>query len=258
MGGSQEQDKAQDWDTLDGQADVVVRPLGTAADRVSEYLVTHIRRHQLRSGTKVPSEVRISRELDVSRGVVREAYRSLASAGVLDIGNGRPPRVGHLSGRAFSNVLQHGLSTAQISQEHVFDARRTLEIRAAALAARQRTTADLEALAAAVDDMRAAGRNRVPFIEADLRFHDAVGRASGNPLFELLGSAIRGSLDAAIRAGLHSDRSSVELTQLVDVHAALAEAIERRRPAQAQRLMKQHFADTWRYVFVATDDEPEG
>lgn len=222
---------------------------GTAADRVANYLVAHIRRHQLRSGTNVPSEIKVSQELDISRGAVREAYRSLASTGVLDIANGRSPRVGHLNGRAFSHVLEHGLSTEQISQAHVFDARRTLEIRAVALAAQYRTQDHIDRLHEAVDDMRRAERSHAPFIAADLRFHDVIGKASANPLFQVLGSAIRQSLDTAIRAGRHSERSPEELAGLVDVHAAIAEAVAKRRPAQAQRLMRTHFDDTWRYVF---------
>ena len=222
---------------------------GTVAERVASHLVSYIRHHNLSSGEPLPSELRLSRELAVSRGMVREAIRSLSSAGVLEISNGRAPRVGRLSGRAISLLLQHGLSTEQLSQAHVFDARSTLEIRAAALAARHRTKDDLGALSAAVADMRAAGRQHTPFIEADFRFHDIIGHATGNPLFDLLGAAIRESFDQAIRAGFHSHRTPEELTALVDLHEAIVEAIAKRRPAAASRLMRQHFEKTWRYVF---------
>jgi DNA-binding FadR family transcriptional regulator len=225
---------------------------GSVAERVARHLISYIQRHNLSSGEPLPSELRLSRELSVSRGMVREAIRSLSSAGVLEIANGRAPRVGRLSGRAISLLLQHGLSTEQLSQAHVFDARSTLEIRAAALAARHRTRDDLEALDSAVADMRAAGRQHAPFVEADFRFHDIIGRATGNPLFDLLGAAIRESFDQGIRAGFHSRRTPEELAELVDLHAGIVEAIAKRRPAAASRLMRQHFERMWRYVFGDT------
>lgn len=221
----------------------------TTADRVANRLVDYIRRNRLRSGDPLPSELRLARELAVSRGVVREALRSLASTGVLHIANGRAPRVGSLDGRIVARFLEHGLSTEQLEQPQVLDVRAALEIETVALAARHRTDADVEALRAAVDDMRRAGRTRAPFVDADIRFHDIIGRASGNPLFAVLGAAIRQSLDGAIRAGLHSRRTPDELRALVDLHSDIAEAVAARRPAAAQRLMRVHFIRTWHYVF---------
>jgi DNA-binding FadR family transcriptional regulator len=50
----------------------------TTADRVVAALVAHIRRHRLRAGESLPSELQTSSRLHVSRSVVREAYRSLS------------------------------------------------------------------------------------------------------------------------------------------------------------------------------------
>jgi DNA-binding FadR family transcriptional regulator len=224
-------------------------PQDTGADRVSDYIVGYVRRNKLQSGAPVPSEVQLSRQLDVSRSVVREAYRALAAAGVLDVANGRSPRVGALNGRAFVQLLHHGLSTAQVSQQQVFDTRGTLEIQAAAYAAERRTDEDVAALYGAVDAMRAAGRRHTPFIEADMRFHEVIGRATGNPLFHILTTAIRESLDGTIRAGLHSQRTSPDLARVVDIHEAIADAVAARRRTKAQRLMEQHFVEASHYVF---------
>src|SRR4249920_84683 len=47
------------------------------SDQVAQYLVRYIRDRGLGSGARIPSELRISEELDISRGVVREACRAL-------------------------------------------------------------------------------------------------------------------------------------------------------------------------------------
>jgi DNA-binding FadR family transcriptional regulator len=216
---------------------------GNLSARVVRYLGDYIREHRLRSGAQLPSEVRLSANLKISRGIVREAYRSLATAGILEITNGRQPRVGQLSNRAFTQLLQHALTTQQATQAQVFDVRSTLETRAASLAAINRTDEQADALRREAEAMRAAGRRREPFVQADLRFHDLIDKATGNPLFWLLASAVRESLDEIIRAGLHVRRTRGELARVVEVHAAIADAIGARDAARAERLMMVHFAE---------------
>src|SRR5438094_4609211 len=67
------------------------------ADRVADYLIHYIRERGLTSGQPLPSEVQVAAKLKISRGIVREAYRSLRSAGILDVSPGRVPRVGTMS-----------------------------------------------------------------------------------------------------------------------------------------------------------------
>ena len=52
----------------------------TLSSQVAQHLLDLITRERLRPGDEVPSEIQICRDLEVSRGSVREAYRSLAAA----------------------------------------------------------------------------------------------------------------------------------------------------------------------------------
>src|SRR5580704_16697443 len=117
---------------------------GNLSDFVRQHLIDYIRTNQLRSGATVPSEMRVSSELGISRGIVREAFRALQMAGILEISNGRSPRVGRISDEGIAQLIQHALSTEQASFEHVLDLRAAIEIRAAALAAAHRTSEDAE------------------------------------------------------------------------------------------------------------------
>jgi GntR family transcriptional regulator, transcriptional repressor for pyruvate dehydrogenase complex len=231
-------------------------PADNLADRVISHLIEHIRRNKLTWGTQVPSEVRLSSELRVSRGIVREAYRALKAAGILEITNGRSPRVGRLDNRPFIQFLQHALSTAQASQEQVFDVRSSIEVRAAELAAEKRTEEDAAALLKEVAAMRKAGRQRERFVRADLRFHEIIGRATGNPLFGLLGNALRTSLDLTIRAGYDSRHSSAELDRVVQIHEGLADAIVKGDRAKARRLMTVHFEEARDFVLRRAQSAP--
>jgi DNA-binding FadR family transcriptional regulator len=225
---------------------------GNLADRVVQYLVDYIRQHRLTWGAQIPSEVRLSVELEVSRGIVREAYRSLAAAGILEIANGRSPRVGRLNNRAFVQFLQHALYTEQASQEQVFDVRSSLEVRAAEIAAVRRSEEDVEALRTAAAAMRGALKQREVFVQADVRFHEVIGRATGNPLFSLLGSALREPLDLTIRAGFDSRHTRAELIRVAEIHASIAEAIAARSAVKARRLMTVHFDEAREFVLRRT------
>jgi len=105
---------------------IVAQPIpsnGNLSDFVRQHLIDYIRTNQLRSGETVPSEMRVSSELGISRGIVREAFRALQMAGILDISNGRSPRVGRISDEGIAQLLQHALSTKQATFEHVLDLR---------------------------------------------------------------------------------------------------------------------------------------
>jgi GntR family transcriptional regulator, transcriptional repressor for pyruvate dehydrogenase complex len=227
---------------------------GKLPDRVVRYLVGYIRKNRLRSGAEIPSEIRLSGELKVSRGIVREAYRSLQTAGVLEIANGRSPRVGRLNNRAFIQFLQHALSTEQASQDQVFDVRSSIEVRAAEVAAQKRTDEDAEALKHEAAIMRTAGRQRERFVKADIRFHEIIGRATGNPLFRLLSGALRESLSVTIRAGFDSRHTRAEIDRVAQIHAGLADAIAVRDAARARDLMILHFDEARVFVLQHSAD----
>ena len=129
---------------------------GTTADRVVSVLVDHIRRHRLPAGASLPSELQTSSQLRVSRSVVREAYRSLSSAGLVEIANGRSPRVGQITNRSLIQLVQHALSTRQASAAQILELRGPIEEYAAELAARHRTAEDVKELRAAVAALRTA------------------------------------------------------------------------------------------------------
>ncbi len=228
---------------------------GNLSDRVVSYLIDYTRRNRLPCGAEIPSEGTLSSELKVSRGVVREAYRSLKTAGIIDIGNGRSPRVGRLSNLAFSQFLNHALSTEQASAAQVFDVRSSIEVRAAELAARNRTDDDALQLQHEAEVMRASIRQRRRFVNADMRFHEVLGRATGNPLFALLSSALRESLDATIRAGFDARHTQAQLNRVAQIHADIAGAITAGNPARARRAMTTHF-DEARLFVTAIQHKP--
>ena len=211
------------------------------SERVMQYLVKHIHDNDLKPGDRLPSEIQVSGDLGISRGVVRQAYHSLRTAGILEIAMGRSPRVGELSHAAFTPLLAHALSTEQVSVQDVLELRFAVEVHAAELAAIHRSSWQVEALNKLVEGMRKTVKDLDRFARIDVRFHQMIGKATGNALFEIFSRTLHGSLESSIRTGLRSRSTLAQIAQIVDTHQAIVDAIEAQQPSRARKLMARHF-----------------
>lgn len=216
--------------------------------RVTNYIFDHIRKNQLSSGERLPSELRTSTDLNVSRGVVREAFRALEVAGILEKENGRSPRVGVLNSSFLRHLMVHALQTRQVSLKQVLELRASIEVEAAALAARRRTDAHIQKLWLAVEGMKKS-LDRVPvFVQYDLRFHHVISVATGNPLIGIISGAMHESIQESMRAGLTKRRGKDDFRGVAAMHEAIAAAIEAGNSSQAELKMKKHFEETYRAI----------
>src|SRR5579871_4512765 len=139
--------------------------------RVSDYVLEYIGARQLNPGDKIPSEVQLSSDLKVSRGIVREAYRSLSAAGIIEVAAGCRPKVGELSDSFLRDMIRQGICTRQFSPEQVLNLSSMMEVRAAELAAQKRTMRDLQQLRSVVARMRRAIGQTNHFFSRELAFH---------------------------------------------------------------------------------------
>jgi GntR family transcriptional regulator, transcriptional repressor for pyruvate dehydrogenase complex len=149
-------------------------------------------------GEWLPSEVRMSEELDVSRTTVRGAVEALRKVGVLEVRHGRGQCV-----RAEEDwdVLDEEVLAAIMAARRldlvreIVDCQAMLEPAAAALAAERATDEAVEELASRHEEVvRAAGGRRRrgaaledPVVAAEIEFHRSVARMAGNrPLQRML------------------------------------------------------------------------
>ena len=133
----------------------------TLSDRVVKHIVGHIRENQLGTGNKLPSEIQVSTSLGISRGIVRETYSLLRASGVIEVANGRAPRVGRLKNGLLTQLMSHALLTRQVTAEDMLDLRGSIEVRAAELAAEKRRAVDVESLKKILASMQATLRQEL-------------------------------------------------------------------------------------------------
>lgn len=214
----------------------------TLAAQLVRRLLDLIASEGLRAGDLAPSEVQICQDYNVSRGTVREAYRSLAAFGVLEIESGKRPRVRGLDATVLKQVFGFALRAAYIEASQVIQLRRLVEIEVARLAAVNGTPEQFAELEVCVRRMRDARDDHRKIVHADVDLHIILSKAAGNPLFTLMIEGLRGPLEDSMAEGLRGQqRVSGGLADVFDAHDALVSSVRARDSDGAARAMERHF-----------------
>jgi DNA-binding FadR family transcriptional regulator len=198
-----------------------------------------ITRGLLKTGTVIdPNE--LVRSFGVSRTVIREALKVLATKGLVDA---RPKRGTFITERSQWQLLDGDVIRWRSGKEpdplllvELGEVRLAIEPLAARMAATRRTDEHLEAMAAALSLMAdARPENRDAIVSADVSFHSALLRAAGNELLERFEVLLEPALEAR-DALAHSHSDDVAFFGL---HQLVFEAIRDFKPDVAQGVMTE-------------------
>ncbi len=185
----------------------------------------------------LPREGELAIQLGVSRTSVREAVKVLSAKGLIEA----RPRVGlRVRPRDDWNMLDpavlswHPNLTADSDlMGSLIETRRIIEPRAAGLAARRGTAAELAAIEAAFIAMeRAFPDDLAGYVDADVAFHRAVMTASHNMVLK----GLIGTIEAALRAVFHvtnRDRLTERESEPLVAHGQVLDRIRFRDEAGA-------------------------
>jgi len=210
-----------------------------AMDAVKAY----IREQAMHVGDTLPGEGYFAEQLGVSRAVMREAFGGLAALKLIDVANGRRAKVGALDGSVIAASLDHALSTDQIKVADIWDVRRTIEMRTAALAARNATSLQAARIVALADAMGQDDQPHGQTTEDDIDFHLAIAEASGNALFNQIVMSFVPLMRVAVPRAWDTRRTADEKTDILGRHRRLAMAIANRDADEAEQAMAAHFDD---------------
>lgn len=227
-------------------------------DRAVRTVRDYIRTSNLKVGDILPGEGRFAVELGVSRAVMREAFGALAALGQIDVGNGRKARVAAINGAILATSLDHAMATAQVSMAEIWDVRRTLEMRTAELAARNRTDEDAQSVLAHAAAMASDSDDLDHVTSHDIAFHQAIAQASGNALFLQIVRSFERLMRSAVPTAWHTRRTRDQRDDMLALHGRLAQAIADRDGSAAAALMDAHFDRSIADLFaVASTSAPE-
>lgn len=194
-------------------------------------------------GVQLPSEQQLADQFEVSRNVVREAFRFLQARGLIEIVNGSGAYVSQPSGAATSSALGRyiRLLGAHESITALYEARRILEGENARLAALRAEDGDIVLLEDCLNRMRAGMSDISVWSQADLDFHLAIAKATHNPFLSVLLEPLVDQLRGVIAEG-YLVPGAVE--RGLEAHVKLTEAIRNRDAEGAYQAIIDHLLDS--------------
>lgn len=209
-----------------------------------EAVTRYMREADLRVGDTLPGEGYFAERLGVSRAVMREAFQALAALRLIDVANGRKPRVGALDGSVIATSLDHAISTSQIKVIDVWDVRRTIEVRTAMLAATNASPAQAARITDLAKRLDAEDQANDQTTDIDIEFHLAIAEASGNELFHQIVISFVPLMKVAIPQAWGTRQTADQRRDSVDRHRRLAEAIASHDVEAARSWMAAHFDES--------------
>lgn len=214
----------------------------TLGEQVAAQLAEQIQQGRWKPGDKLPSESELCTTLHIGRSTLREALKSLAFVGLVQMRPGEGTYVLDGTDVLADRIRANGVLQTEKGLRDVSEARLTVETELAALAAERADREDIGRIAEILQLMKdsLAGNgtaNGREYAALDVDFHLAIAKASKNQvLYELL-LAIRGMLQEFIA-------KSQELPGIKqnaqDHHGKIYNAIRERNPEKARRAMRAH------------------
>lgn len=215
------------------------------AEQVVNVIIGQIDSRALRPGDKLPTETSLMSQLGVSRTVVREAISRMQAMSVIETRHG----IGSFVLEPRREPLDLDIVRASTLSDllSVLELRISLETECAGLAAQRATEEDVAQIRAALDAISAPGQTTGESAGADLQFHVAVARATGNRYFVDILAQMGGALIPRHRidsAGI-AYRDPKAYAELVNrEHESIFDAIARHDSEGARAAMRMHLSSS--------------
>jgi len=218
------------------------------SDMAYEKLMSAVISGTFAVNSRLPPELELARQFDVSRPVLRVALKRLRDDGILKSRRGSGNFV-------IRQPHQTVLKMVQLSQipdiQNCFKFRIGVEGEAASYAAINRNDADIGRIDRALAALDEASLHNTSGVDADFELHMIIAQGSGNPYFVSALAAIRDQFlfSASVTHNLSLRRTRKRLLVVQAEHQAIREAIVRSDSERARGAMRQHLENARRRLF---------
>ena len=203
---------------------------------IMEEIKDIVKKGELKSGEKLPSERELADKLEVSRTSVREALKALTMLGLIESKHGE----GNFIKSNFENSLLEPLSIVFLligsKNEDIIELRRIIEPEAAGLAAKNITESELRDLKEIMKELNNSLDAEI-CAQLDKKFHYKIAQASGNHLISTIMFSISSLIEKYIDSSrIHNINKKVVKLQ----HEEIYKALESRDSKKASEYVKKH------------------
>jgi GntR family transcriptional repressor for pyruvate dehydrogenase complex len=232
---------------------LIAKPLRTNQDaRITAKLIAELKKRivsgAIAPGDKFPPERELAKTFSVNRASMRQALKVLESMGVLSQRVGDGTYLSNSAETLLREPLEFLVLLDDLSQRDLADTRLIVEPELAARASERATGEDLAAMRTAIAAMEKS-KNVRERIAADLEFHDAILRASGNRICHLL----FGGVNRLLFHGPGQPAKPPVVERALLFHRRIYAAIKGRDSCEAREAMREHILD----AIPLQDQEPE-
>lgn len=190
------------------------------------------------AGSILPNEAVLGSRFGVSRTVLREAVKVLASKGLVEVRRKTGTRVKpHAEWNMLDPEVLGWLFVGSKTSDGLTDlleVRRMIEPSAARMAAERATPDELNKIATAFVKMEESVDDLSSSVEADLEFHLAILEAAHNAFMRPFGALIHTVLRTSFR---FTSRDHLSYLRTLKLHGAVLDAIRKSKPKQAEKCM---------------------
>jgi DNA-binding FadR family transcriptional regulator len=220
-------------------------PRASRAQQVAAELEAQILAEHAQPGSRLGLRTALISRFGVSPSVMNEALRILRERDLVEVKPGpnggvfvaNPPPQVRLGG---IDLWHQGLA---VDPEQLFEARRYLDSMFPAVAMQRATPDDIRAMEWALDDMRAAREDPRAWMDANLRLHLAIARASRIEVLIGLYQTIVSLLSATMTKASFVDGMEGPRAHNMEVHVNLVAAIRDRDATTLEKMLAQHHED---------------
>jgi GntR family transcriptional repressor for pyruvate dehydrogenase complex len=220
-------------------------------DVVAERIRGMIDHEHLGPGERLPGELALVEQLQVSRPVLREAISRLESVGLVTVRRGRGLFVGDRG--SLSSCMRLVRSAMSISPRELVrfaELRTAIEIYAARRVAEIASAEDVTELAALCRNIDQEGLGHLEAIEVDFQFHRKIVELTGNELMQNIMQVIHEFVMAGMVHTTSNPRNRAKSRQL---HGAILNAIRAGDADAAEEAMKVHMGAVARELSAAEE-----
>jgi GntR family transcriptional repressor for pyruvate dehydrogenase complex len=213
-------------------------PRRSSVDQVVERIRDVITEQKIAAGERLPGELELVEQLQVSRPVLREALARLQGLGLIEIQRGNGTFVA--SRDRLANCVQLLRTAVTLAPRELLsyaELRAAVEVQAVRQAAERATDEDVSELKRMLKELNSVDLPYEELLEIDFRFHRRILQAAGNELMQNLMEVIYEFVVTQMAQTTPSPRENKLGRRL---HREIVTAIAAHDPDAAERAMREH------------------